>query len=133
MLETRTLPTDEVAAYVAQHQLWQALGLRTPELVVTGQEDDHARHAEAWAALGLRSVARDGLAADTLSALVLPAGLKPAEVVSKAAAQGVLIAGGLHPAIRDTYIRVGHMGAVIHRPADLERAVRAVASAVGAP
>lgn len=40
---------QRVAAYVAQHQLWQALGQRTPALLVTGQADDHARHAEAWA------------------------------------------------------------------------------------
>lgn len=94
----------------------------------------HQRAADAmraaWAALGLRLVPKDGLAANTLSALTLPSGLKPAEVVPRIAAQGVLVAGGLHPAIRDTYIRVGHMGVVIHRPIDLERTVRAVAAGV---
>jgi alanine-glyoxylate transaminase/serine-glyoxylate transaminase/serine-pyruvate transaminase len=84
----------------------------------------------AWAALGLQLVPKDGLAANTLSALSLPAGLKPADVVPKVAAQGVLVAGGLHPAIRDTYIRVGHMGVVVHRPSDLERTVRAVAAGI---
>lgn len=94
----------------------------------------HRRAAEgmraAWASLGFQPVPKDGLAANTLSALVLPAGLKPADVVPKVAAQGVLIAGGLHPAIRDTYIRVGHMGVVVHRPSDLERTVRAVAAGI---
>ncbi len=55
-----------VAAYVAQHQLWQALGLRTPELVVTGHTDDHARHAEAWAARVAGAVDATGAAGVTL-------------------------------------------------------------------
>ena len=118
--------------------LVRALEAGLTEILTEGVEarwEAHQRAADAmraaWASLGLPSVARGTLAANTLSALTLPPGLKPADVVSKAAAQGVLLAGGLHPAIRDTSIRVGHMGVVVHRPADLERTVRAVASAVG--
>jgi alanine-glyoxylate transaminase/serine-glyoxylate transaminase/serine-pyruvate transaminase len=117
--------------------LVMALEAGLAEILAEGVEarwHAHQRTADAmrraWAALGLAPVPLLGLAANTLSALTLPTGLKPADVVPKIAAQGVLVAGGLHPAIRDTYIRVGHMGVVVHRPTDLERTVRAVAAGI---
>ena len=82
----------------------------------------------AWAALGLRPVPGD-LAANTLSALYFPEGVD-ATLVAKIAARGVTVAGGLHPAIRTQYFRVGHMGYAVTRPDMLERTVEAVAGAL---
>lgn len=100
----------------------------------------HARAAralrEAWAALGLRQVPlRDELAAHTLSALRLPAGVD-ASLVARIAERGVVVAGGLHPAIRSEYFRVGHMGYAVTRPEMLRRTVDAIGGALeaaGAP
>ena len=45
-------------------------------------------------------------------------------------ARGVTVAGGLHPAIKTKYFRVGHMGDVLRRPESLRATVRAVAEAL---
>jgi alanine-glyoxylate transaminase/serine-glyoxylate transaminase/serine-pyruvate transaminase len=82
----------------------------------------------AWSALGLRAVP-GALAANTLSALYFPEGVD-ATLVAKIAARGVTVAGGLHPAIRAQYFRVGHMGYAVTRPDMLERTVEAVAEAL---
>jgi alanine-glyoxylate transaminase/serine-glyoxylate transaminase/serine-pyruvate transaminase len=64
----------------------------------------------AWTALGLTPLTkRPGVTAHTLSALKYPAGVDAA-LVKHVAANGVNIAGGLHPALKATYFRVGHMG-----------------------
>ncbi len=69
----------------------------------------HAARA-AWSALGLTPLTKTtALTAHTLSALKYPTGVD-ATLVKHVAAHGVNIAGGLHPAIKATYFRVGHMG-----------------------
>ena len=84
----------------------------------------------AWSALGLTPLTkRPGLAAHTLSALTYPAGVD-AGLVKHVAANGVNIAGGLHPAIKATYFRVGHMGstdagALLTTIAAVERGLKA--------
>jgi alanine-glyoxylate transaminase / serine-glyoxylate transaminase / serine-pyruvate transaminase len=125
----------------------------------------HARAAAAlraaWQALGLRLLpAREDLAADTLSALLLPAATADAAaspgrpagaavagggavplaagaasadapaVVARIAEHGVTVATGLLPELRSRYFRVGHMGWVVGRPDLLRRTVAAVASAL---
>jgi alanine-glyoxylate transaminase/serine-glyoxylate transaminase/serine-pyruvate transaminase len=125
----------------------------------------HARAAAAlraaWQALGLRLLpAREDLAADTLSALLLPAATaeaggspgRPASVavagehavlpaagsaradapavVARIAEHGVTVATGLLPDLWSRYFRVGHMGWVVGRPDLLRRTVAAVASAL---
>jgi len=113
----------------------------------------HARAAAAlraaWRALGLRLLpVRDDLAADTLSALLLPAdaaGVPAAAsarlpagsaradapaVVARIAEHGVTVATGLLPDLRSRYFRVGHMGWFVGRSDLLRRTVAAVASAL---
>lgn len=75
----------------------------------------HVRLAKAaraaFTALGLEPLTRRvDATAHTLSALKYPSGVD-AGLVKHVAAQGVNIAGGLHPALKTTYFRVGHMGA----------------------
>ena len=99
----------------------------------------HARAAAAlraaWQALGLRLLpVREDLAADTLSALLLPAaagdGADAPAVVARIAEHGVTVATGLLPDLRSRYFRVGHMGWVVGQPDLLRRTVAAVASAL---
>jgi len=135
-----------------------ALAAGLAEIESEGVAARIARHAaaaaalrSAWQALGLRLLpARAELAADTLSALLLPeapppdrlpgaaAGpaARPADpaaadapaVVARIAAHGVTVATGLLPELRSRYFRVGHMGWVIGRPELLRRTVAAVAA-----
>ncbi len=84
----------------------------------------------AWQALGLDRVPlREDLAANTLSAIKYPEGVD-ASLVRGILDRGVVVAGGLHPAIKDEYFRVGHMGYAASRPDMLWRTVRAVGSAL---
>jgi alanine-glyoxylate transaminase/serine-glyoxylate transaminase/serine-pyruvate transaminase len=94
----------------------------------------HRRVAQAMRAafsvLGLKLLpARPELAAHTLSALYLPAGVDAA-LPGRVAARGVLVAGGLLPSLRTRYFRVGHMGWITTQPEGLERTVRAVGEAL---
>ena len=108
------------AAYFATPpvNLIYALDVSVRNLLAEGMPAVWARHEHlaeacraAWQALGLRSVAVDGVRANTLSALYYPDGID-ASVLSAIAKAGVIVAGGLHPEIRSRYFRVGHMGAV---------------------
>jgi alanine-glyoxylate transaminase/serine-glyoxylate transaminase/serine-pyruvate transaminase len=63
--------------------------------------------------------------ANTMSAVWLPEG-GDATLPKRVAGHGVVIAGGLHPELKEKYFRVGHMGWVTTQPALLERTVRAI-------
>jgi len=66
----------------------------------------------AFGAIGLKQVpVRREIAAYTLTCPYYPEGVD-AKLVSRIRAHGVVVAGGLHAAIRDRYFRVGHMGSV---------------------
>lgn len=63
------------------------------------------------AALGMRIVADERVASSTITGIYYPEGVD-ASLVAAIGAEGVIVAGGLLPAIRTQYFRVGHMGAV---------------------
>lgn len=130
-------------------QLLLALEVGLQEILADGEDDREAmescfaRHARAaaalraaWEVLGLVPVPlREELAANTLSALRYPPGVGP-DLLRQVAAQGVVVAGGLHPQLKEACFRVGHMGEVTRHPALLLRTVSAVArglAACGAP
>jgi alanine-glyoxylate transaminase/serine-glyoxylate transaminase/serine-pyruvate transaminase len=46
-----------------------------------------------------------------MTALRFPAGVNGPDFLPKVAQAGAYLAGGLHPAIRNEYFRIGHMGA----------------------
>jgi alanine-glyoxylate transaminase/serine-glyoxylate transaminase/serine-pyruvate transaminase len=46
-----------------------------------------------------------------MTAIYYPEGVNRT-LLAEIKAEGVVVAGGLHPAIKDRYFRVGHMGAV---------------------
>ncbi|HET9213041.1 MAG TPA: alanine--glyoxylate aminotransferase family protein [Thermoanaerobaculia bacterium] len=84
----------------------------------------------AWKALGLRSVPKSGeVTGNTLSVLLFPDGID-ASLLPRIAARGVTVAGGLHPAVKATSFRLGHMGYTVTRPDYLRKAVEAVAGAL---
>jgi alanine-glyoxylate transaminase/serine-glyoxylate transaminase/serine-pyruvate transaminase len=96
-----------------------ALDVALAQVVAEGMDARFARHARlaaafraAWRALGLAILpAREAIAASTLSAVYYPDGVD-ASLVGRVRAEGVAIAGGLHPDARTRYFRVGHMGAM---------------------
>jgi alanine-glyoxylate transaminase/serine-glyoxylate transaminase/serine-pyruvate transaminase len=115
-----------------------ALAVGLGEILEQGVEARLAAHARAaralraaWSELGLTLVpARPELASNLLSALRFPAGVD-GTLVRRISDHGVAVAGGLHPAIRNEYFRVGHMGFVTGRPELLRQTVLAVAAGLG--
>ncbi len=92
----------------------------------------HKRLSDAFKAgvraIGLKQVpVRAEVAATTMSALYYPDGID-AKWLAKVRERGVVLAGGLHPAIRDKYFRVGHMGVVSH--ADIAATLSAIEGAL---
>lgn len=61
--------------------------------------------------LKLKTVSKPEKSAHTMTALYYPEGVDKSILV-KIRGNGVVVAGGLHPAIKDRYFRVGHMGIV---------------------
>ena len=130
---------DRKPAYFATPatNLVLALDAALGEIEARGVEKtwaDHVRAARAmdaaWDALGLERVPlRSDLRATTLSALRFPHGVD-ASLVARVIARGVVIAGGLHPAIRATYFRVGHMGYAATQNSMLVRTVNAIEGAL---
>ncbi|HBL29430.1 MAG TPA: alanine--glyoxylate aminotransferase family protein [Acidobacteria bacterium] len=123
--------------------LVMALAAGLDEILAAGVEARIAAHARAaaalraaWEVLGLRQVPRsEAVTGNTLSVLHYPEGVD-AGFLPRITARGVVVAGGLHPAIRTTSFRIGHMGYAITRPDYLQRTVEAVAEALreaGAP
>ncbi len=119
--------------------LLRGLRVALEEMLDGGMEARFAEHERAarrmraaWAALGLSLLPkREEITANTLSALYLPEGVGP-ELAAEIGKRGVVVAGGLLPALRTRYFRVGHMGAVLKRPEALRATVGAVGEALGA-
>ena len=81
-------------------------------------------------ALGLTQVpTRPEYAAHTLSAAYYPKGVNGSDFLNQVTQAGVTLAGGLHPAIRSEYFRIGHMGA--NTLADVLATISAIESALG--
>lgn len=98
----------------------------------------HERNSRAFkagiAALGLESVAAPEVQANTLTVARLPSGSADA-LVDAVAAEGVSIARAIHPELRGTAFRVGHMGAagtpeILIALAAIERGLRRIGQPV---
>lgn len=105
------------------------------QILAEGMEVRVARHkkvSDAFkagiTAIGLRQVpTRVEHAATTMTAPYFPDGVD-AKLIGKIRERGVVVAGGLHPAIREKYFRVGHMGVV--SPADISATLSAIEGAL---
>jgi len=97
--------------------LVRALNVSLGQILAEGMDARflrHRRNAQAFraamSAIGLSFLpARDNLLASTLTAVWYPEGID-ASVLPLIAEEGAMLAGGLHPAIKTKYFRVGHMG-----------------------
>ena len=98
--------------------LVSALNVSLGQILDEGMEARFERH---WAlgracraaieALGLAQVPLEpGYAANTMTAPRYPVGVTQAELLPRVKRAGVILAGGLHPAIKTEYFRIGHMG-----------------------
>ena len=102
----------------AVNLMW-ALHVSLKGILAEGMEARFARHKklsdafkEGMSALALKQVpVRPENYASTLSGVYYPEGVDKG-VLKFVDEAGVIVAGGLHPAIREQYFRVGHMGAV---------------------
>lgn len=105
------------------------------QILAEGMDKRVARHkklSDAFKAgidaIGLKQVAaRPEISATTMTAPYFPAGVD-AKVIGKIRERGIVVAGGLHPAIREKYFRVGHMGVV--SPADISATLSAIEGAL---
>jgi alanine-glyoxylate transaminase/serine-glyoxylate transaminase/serine-pyruvate transaminase len=101
----------------AVNLVW-ALNVSLGQILAEGMDARIARHLKLGracqagiAALGLGQVPlAPKVAAHTMSAPRFPAGVAGPDLLKHIGAAGVTLAGGLHPAIRAEYFRIGHMG-----------------------
>ena len=95
-----------------------ALNVSLNQILKEGLDARFRRHIALGAAvqaalkaLGLGQVPTQAeFAAHTLSAPRYPAGVTQADLLPKVQKAGATLAGGLHPAIKAEYFRIGHMG-----------------------
>ena len=79
--------------------------------------------------LGLKQLASDPAnQASAMTAIYLPEGLTPPEILPSLMKKGVVFAGGLHKQIATKYIRFGHMGVSVmdESKGDIDRAIQAL-------
>jgi alanine-glyoxylate transaminase/serine-glyoxylate transaminase/serine-pyruvate transaminase len=96
-----------------------ALNVSLGQILAEGIEVRFTRHKAlslackaAIEALGLGQVPlHPAIAANTLTAPRYPKGIQGPEFLARVAKAGVVLAGGLHPEIKNEYFRIGHMGA----------------------
>ncbi|KIX04672.1 uncharacterized protein Z518_05542 [Rhinocladiella mackenziei CBS 650.93] len=99
-------------------QLVQALHTSLKQVLSQPLESRFAQHRKVSlyvkskvTSMGLKQLALDPAnAANTMTAIYLPEGLTPPQILPKLMAKGVVFAGGLHREIAAKYIRFGHMG-----------------------
>ncbi len=100
--------------------LVSALHVSLSQILKEGMEQRFKRHVKmgsafraACKALALEQVPQsDEIAANTLSAPKYPEGIKGTDLLPRINKAGAILAGGLHPQIKNSYFRVGHMGAI---------------------
>lgn len=81
---------------------------------------------KAVADLGLKQLAsKPENQANTMTAIYLPEGITPPDVLPSLMKKGVIFAGGLHKEIASKYIRFGHMGVSVTDPerTDITKAI----------
>lgn len=81
------------------------------------------------AELGLKQLAsKPENQANGMTAIYLPDGMKPPEILPSLLKKGVVFAGGLHKEIATKYIRFGHMGVSVTDPKrnDIDKAINAL-------
>lgn len=117
-------------------QLINALHTALSQILSHPLSERFAAHHEAsqrikstLASYGLKQLAtKPENQANGMTAIYLPDGVKPADILPNILKKGVIFAGGLHKEIATRYIRFGHMGASVMDPKrdDIDRALEAL-------
>jgi len=117
-------------------QLVRALHTALTQLLSSPLEERFKKHKEmsqkvkkAVADMGLKQLAtKEENQASAMTAIYLPEGLTPPEILPSLMKKGVIFAGGLHKEIATKYIRFGHMGVSVTDPKrdDIDRAIEAL-------
>jgi alanine-glyoxylate transaminase/serine-glyoxylate transaminase/serine-pyruvate transaminase len=117
-------------------QLIHALHTALTQIMAKPLSERFARHKEvsqrvkkAVAEMGLKQLAtKEENQANGMTAIWLPDGLKPPDILPHLLKRGVIFAGGLHKEIAAKYIRFGHMGVSVTDPNknDIDRALQAL-------
>ncbi|KAM0711611.1 hypothetical protein Q7P35_000978 [Cladosporium inversicolor] len=117
-------------------QLIHALHTSLSQILSRPLEERFRLHKEASqkvkkavAELGLKQIpTKPENEANGMTAIWLPEGLSPPEILPKLASRGIIFAGGLHKEIAAKYIRFGHMGVSVTDPnrGDLDKAIKAL-------
>ena len=117
-------------------QLIRALHTSLTQILARPLADRFAVHnaasqriKKAVASLGLKQLAgKPENQANTMTAIYLPDGLTPPEILPNLLKKGVIFAGGLHKEIASKYIRFGHMGVSVTDPKrnDIDTAIEAL-------
>lgn len=84
---------------------------------------------KAVADLGLKQLAtKPENQANGMTAIYLPDGITPPDILPSLVKKGVIFAGGLHKEIAAKYIRFGHMGVSVTDPnrTDIDKAIAAL-------
>jgi alanine-glyoxylate transaminase/serine-glyoxylate transaminase/serine-pyruvate transaminase len=88
----------------------------------------------AVASFGLKQLAsKPENQANGMTAMWLPEGLTPPEILPQLMKRGVVFAGGLHKEIATKYIRFGHMGVSVTDPRrdDIDKGIQALKDSLG--
>jgi alanine-glyoxylate transaminase / serine-glyoxylate transaminase / serine-pyruvate transaminase len=117
-------------------QLVQALNTSLKQILAKPVADRFAQHVKVSdyvkskvKEMGLKELATDPAnAAHTMTAIYLPEGLTPPEILPKLMSRGVIFAGGLHKEIATKYIRFGHMGVSVtdESRGEIDKALKAL-------
>ena len=117
-------------------QLIHALHTSLSQILAKPIEQRFARHKEVSdrvkktvADMGLKQLAeKEENQAHGMTAIWLPDGLKPPDLLPHLLKRGVIFAGGLHKEIAAKYIRFGHMGVSVtdEGKGDIEKALKAL-------
>jgi alanine-glyoxylate transaminase/serine-glyoxylate transaminase/serine-pyruvate transaminase len=117
-------------------QLVRALHTSLAQILSKPLEERFATHKaasgkvkKAVEALGLKQLASKAEnQANGMTAIYLPEGFAPPDVLPYLLKKGVIFAGGLHKDIATKYIRFGHMGVSVTDPQrnDIDRAIEAL-------
>jgi len=100
--------------------LIQGLEVSLEMMLKEGMDARFARHRamaqrfrDAMRELGLTFIPKDEtVMGHTLSAPYCPGGVAGGQLLPAISANGVVVAGGLLPSIKESYFRIGHMGMV---------------------
>ncbi|KAF2642267.1 purine catabolism protein pucG [Massarina eburnea CBS 473.64] len=122
-------------------QLVRALDTSLKQILSKPVEEYFAAHKaasqkvkKAVADLGLKQLAsKPENQANGMTAIYLPEGIAPPQVLPSLVKKGVIFAGGLHKEIATKYIRFGHMGVSVTDPKrpDITKAIESLKESLG--